>query len=327
VQDHTTANGEEDKMAHARIQIAFADGTAPAQVWEDAIPLSERGQADGERNVANYLMLELRKEISWGDYYQALPDLTEFLGVPKQTFRGLDLQTYFGRRNTLWVWFELSNVLLNAKVLLAQARAYKDLEPATPQNPAETKLLYDVHFLKMEKFDLAVFYLTKVEDLIIRLLFENLGASVVPLDMSRPGWERRLTWEDFKDGLKRRKDNPDIAALTDEEDSVLKSLVAKMRSPHFVRQLVEYRNCIAHRFRPSVDYAELKTPLEDRVGRPLYDAAGKEKGREWAIGTKPVKPDYEFTRLYDSARRTMEHYVDLLRGLKGTPRFGPQALR
>jgi hypothetical protein len=314
-------------MAHARIQVIFADGPAPAQVWEDVVPLPKRGHPEGERNVANYLMLELRKEISWGDYYEQLPDVTALLGLPRQTFRGLDIQTYFDRRNTMWVWFELANVLLNTKVLLAQARAYEDLEPPRNESPADDQLRHNIHILKMEKFDLAAFSLAKVEDLIIRLLFENLGASIVNVDMTQPEWERKLTWENFKEGLKHRSDNPNLAALSEQEYRVLRRLVAMMRSPNFVRRIVEYRNRLAHRMRPSVDYPELKTPLEDRVGRALYGAAGEVTGRAWAVGASPVKPDYEFMNLFDFGRRMMQHYVDLLRQLKAMPRFGPEAIR
>lgn len=74
-------------MAQARIQVVFENGTGQAQVWEDTVQLDRRGEPGGEQKVANHLIIELRKELSWGNYHDSLPDLTGLLGVPKQTFR------------------------------------------------------------------------------------------------------------------------------------------------------------------------------------------------------------------------------------------------
>lgn len=279
--------------------------------------------------TARLQVAELRKELRWPRFHSQLPTMTEFLGGVRQTFRLEDMFTgvYFDRRNTRWIWFELGNTLLQTKVLLAQARAYKSLEPLPKNDPAKNSYLHNLHYNKMDKFNLAVCYLAKTEDLVFRLLFENIGASLVAVDMSEPGWERELTWRNIRRGVSRRarESNPALAQLTDDEYRQMRSILARFRRPLFVRRFLEYRHRLTHRLKPSVDYPELYTYLEDRVGRALYDEEGREKGRSWGIGGRPIEPEFTFAQLYDLATNTLGHYLSLLRELKAMRRFSPEA--
>ncbi len=281
--------------------------------------------------TARLLLAELRKELQWHAFHSELPAVDEFMGGVRQTFRAEDFITgaYFDRQNTHWVWFEIGNTLLEIKVLLAQAKAYKSLEPVKSIDPAGNNYLYNLHFLKMEKFNLAVFYLAKIEDLVFRLLFENLGASLVPVDINEPGWERALTWKNIRVGLgrKARETNSAVAGLTDDEYRRLRRILARFRRPLFVRRFLEYRHRLTHRLKPSVDYAELSTHLENRVGRPLHDEEGREKGRSWGIGGRPTEPEFRFNELYGLAVNALQHYIALLGKLKAIPRFSPEAVR
>ena len=51
----------------------------------------------------------------------------------------------------------------------------------------------------MDAFDLAVHGLAKIEDLFLRLIFENLGGTLVEVDLTQPGWERYLTLDRIMD--------------------------------------------------------------------------------------------------------------------------------
>jgi hypothetical protein len=208
---------------------------------------------------------------------------------------------------------------------LAQARAYKQLEPAHNKDFKKNMLLYNIHHLKMEKFDLAVTYMAKIEDLFVRLLFEGLGASLVEVDMNAPDWERKLTWESFKKGLKNRKGNKHLSALEDKEYEAIRTTTAKLRNPDFVNKFVRYRDSLAHRIRPSVDYPELYTRLQSRAEKVLIDSVTGKKGWELEIGTDSSRPDHDFLVLYDLARKTMKHYISVLGDLRLIPRFKPEA--
>jgi hypothetical protein len=203
----------------------------------------------------------------------------------------------------------------------------------------------------MERFNLAAFYLAKIEDLLVRLIFENVGASLVAIDFSDPDWERQLTWKRLKEGLKKhpasvrnrswrvrlltwtkRKlgqvaGNPHLEAMTEVEYRELTDILAQFRSPQFVQKFVSYRDRLAHRITPSVDYPEMYTYLEDRRGKVHRNPAGEVKSVVWAIGGRPKAAEYSFLELFEFAVSTLRHWVSLLARLKSVARFSPEASR
>lgn len=280
--------------------------------------------------TARLLLAELRKELQWHAFHSELPAVDEFLGDVQQTFRSEDIYTgtYFDRQNTRWVWLEIGSTLLQIKFLLAHARAYKSLEPPRKNDLAKNNYLYNLHYNKMDKFNLAVFYLAKIEDLVFRLLFENLGALLIAdVDITKAGWEKQVNWGKIKAALKDKTSNPALSQLSDSEYTTIRRIVAQFRHPSRIRQFLNYRHRITHRLRPSVDYPELYTYLEDRIGKPILDAEGREKGRSWGIGGRPTKPEFKFNELYGLAVNALQHYIALLRELKAIPRFSPAAVR
>lgn len=63
----------------------------------------------------------------------------------------------------------------------------------------------------MWHFDMAVFRLAKVEDLLLRLLFEGTGAQFVPTE--RKNWDRQLYWDRVRDALKDRASVEKLAGI------------------------------------------------------------------------------------------------------------------
>jgi hypothetical protein len=166
----------------------------------------------------------------------------------------------------------------------------------------------------MWHFDMAVFRLAKVEDLLLRLLFEGTGAQFVP--MERQNWDRQLYWDRVRGALKDRAGVEKLAAMEDEEYDRLLTLIREFRNPRFVQRFVEYRDRMAHRISPSVDYPELYTHLEDRAWNEIRDDQGRVVMRQKGYAGLPNRAEFEFDDLYQIATQTFEHYLEKLRELQ-----------
>jgi hypothetical protein len=338
-------------MVDVTMRIIFADGAAPAQTFEINEQLPEPRDIDSEKRMWEYLARELKKETVFGPHYEALPVISDFLQSANQTFNmnEFSASTYFDRRNTLLTWYEISKAVTKSKFKLAESRAYKEIEQSLAKSDAEREQLYRLHIPKMDCFNLATLNLVRIEDLLLRLLFENLGASLVPVDLKKPNWQRSVKWDKIIDGLKKRRGrsmswwermrdriaqllghsnaNPHLEALTEEEFEAVIRILREFRSPHFTSQYLRYRDRMTHGFMPYVDFAELYFSTEDRVGTPIFDSRGKRKGTKWRISAMSTTPEYEFLGLYESGAKTLAHWLGLLRRLRAMPRFGPAATR
>jgi hypothetical protein len=316
----------EDLLTRVRIRIEFCDVATEPRVYERETELQEAGTLEGEQYLADYLALELGKEVRCGEHHRNLPQVEGIGKFSKQTFAAGDLFSgdYFNRINSRWVWFEIGNTLLEIKHLLSHARAYKQLETPHNEDLRENSLLYNTHFVKMEKFTLAVFLLRKVEDLFLRLVFENLGPALAPdVDITQEGWERNVTWKSIKAGIRQGRQNPTLLSLTDQELEDIRKIMNEFGSPQYAQDVVAYRNRLTHGLMPSVDYRELYTFLENRVGEQIIDATGKKVGTSWGIGGRPTNAEYAFLTLYDCVVKTLQHYVAMLGRLRAIPRFVP----
>lgn len=313
-------------MTRIRMRVEFTDDSAPPRVYEKQVEVEDNGTPEGEKNVADYLALELDKELRWGDFHCALPPVEDIGRISSRTFTLGDFSsgTYFNRVNSGWIWYEIGNTLLEIKTLLAHARAYKEFEPAHKDDPTENNFLFIIHLTKMEKFNLAVILLRKIEDLFLRLVFENLGPSLAPdVDISQPEWEKKLTWNSVKAGIRQGGQNGALSSLTDQEFGEITKVVNEFGGPQYALDIAAYRNRLTHRLMPSVDYPEFSASVENRVGKPIVDPTGKQVGARWAIGGRPTQADYVFLSLYNDAVRTLEHYVVMLHRLRSLPSFAP----
>src|SRR6266568_7822000 len=205
-------------MTKAKIRIAFEqDSTEPLVVERDVefVDLREPG---GREFIAQYLLSQADMESRWNRHYLALPDVAIFAHAIKQSFRLDDFMSgaYEDRINTRLMWVELSHVLLRVKVLLAQSKAYHEQELVESLNPGSEaeNLKWHLHLDKMKSFDLATILLGKVNELTARLVFERLGASLIPnLDSTKPNWEREITWGNIKSGLANKAENPHLVVI------------------------------------------------------------------------------------------------------------------
>lgn len=317
-------------MARVKVSLSFEPESKEPQVFERVIEVGDIREPGGKEFVALHLFSEMVMEPSVHRYFLALPSVDDFLRPVKQTFRSEDLFSgiYEDRINTREMWMEIGNTLLRAKHLLALSRAYHDQERAHSQSGSSEgeNLAWYFHLDKMKHFDLAIVLVGKVSDLTARLVFERLGASLIPnLDRNDPDWERSVTWSGIRGGLEDRARNPCLASLEDSEYKKLQEIFADFLRTDHGTKLWGYRKEFTHRITPSVDRPELYTHLQCREKIPITDTAGQRKGWTKNIGTRPTRAKYTFENLYEDAANTLRHYVSMLERLKAISPFGLEA--
>ncbi len=146
---------------------------------------------------------------------------------------------------------------------------------------------------------MGVIYLAKVHDLILRLVFESFGGTLVAVNRSSPEWERDLKWENIKQGFKERESNPRLKEITDEEYRNLREILAALRGSHVYRIFIRYRNAIAHKAQPIVDCPEFhNAPEVLSEWTTNRDEHGREVSRSRGFGGRQDKPDFTFEDLY-----------------------------
>ena len=314
----------------AKVRISFDEDSDEPLVIEREFKFVDLRKPGGREFVAFNLLSKAAVETRWGPHYLDLPDVSKFARPISQSFGMSDLATglYEDRVNTRLMWSELSHVLLRVKVLLARSKAYRDEELTdsfSSESEAES-LRWHLHLDKMENFDLATIMLGKVNELTARLVFERLGASLIPgLDFAKSDWEREITWKNIQKGLSNRAGNSYLMSIPDMEYGEIQKIFEEFLDSEHGRRGWAYRVELVHRITPSVDHPNLYTHLEDREKRPIVDENGKIKGWSKYIGSAPTKADYSFEELYADAVETFTHYFSLLERLKAIPRFSPEA--
>jgi hypothetical protein len=291
-----------------------------------AYELPEGGTPDRDLQwFSYYLSTEAQVESRWGDFLNKLPDPNGLCSGGSTTITttlGPNFGTYYDASNKNWAWLEICNLLSSARIYLARSRAYKEFEPKHSGNPGkENQVLYMIHLRKMDEFHLAVKNIKKLEDMILRLIFEALGASLEGIDTSQDEWEYQLTLKRIKDGLKQRDTNEKLKNMPDDEYNELRSIRSAMShgANERLNRFWQYRHALEHRIPLSVDYVELYVALEDRPV-PMIEA-GKVVGRQGFIGSRPINPDWRFEELHDITVAVYDHYLKLLKRLNELPTF------
>jgi uncharacterized protein YozE (UPF0346 family) len=300
-----------------KMHLEFLSAASDSQSFTDYVSDERRSSDQSKESLAREMFAELRKSVSFADHWQALPDVGDLLESASSTTRPSDAMAFIDIFNVPALWLEISNTFTNLRYVLAQAKAYKDLEPPNSM-PSSNRLCAYLHFEKMYRLNLAVFELVKIQDLVVRLLHESFSGKLISVDYDNEDWEKKLTLKDAKTGLKALAEN---GQLTDQEyQAILDALEHPSKSPH-QEMVVRYRNRLTHRIRPSVDYPELYTDLQDRAGQMIKDASGKQTGRVWSIRGRSTKPDFLFSDLYTALAHYMSHVADMLKALKRIPRL------
>ena len=171
----------------------------------------------------------------------------------------------------------------------------------------------------MYMLNLAVFQLAKIQDLAARLLQESFSGELIAVDYKDDEWDRKITMGNAKQGLAALVQKGKLT--TQEQQIILDALAIPSKSPH-EGTVINYRNRMTHRVRPSVDYPELFSDFQDRAGQLFIDpATGKEKGKMHPITGGKSKPRFLFADLYVALSDYMGYVANMLEALKAIPRL------
>jgi|GEM_PF-2648244 len=310
-------------MPEYKVRLELSRSGHPAEVREAQITSDFEPKSGSLDPLAIELTAEFQKAIRFHEYLREVPDSEiPFVDARPITFDMTDrISKWHDASNTQSLWLEIHNHFADIRVQLAQARAYKSLEPKEDRsNPDSEETRYYCHFAKMRHLNLAVFGLLKIQDLVVRLLFENFGATLIRVDQTDEDWERELTFKKAKKGLLVEVDSGKL--VRSDYDQIVTALnLIETKSPERDK-VIAYRNRLVHRLRPSVDYAQLFTPVEDRLGEKVVDANGNETGRRYGMGKMPTQPEYDFSDLYSALLDYLKHVIEMLTRLKNIPRLG-----
>jgi hypothetical protein len=297
-----------------KMDLSFTSEAEPRSFTDSLI--HERDSSDeGKTNLALLLFAELRKEVFFSECLANLPSVRDLLQSPAGGRRSGDPLAFIDLFNVPGLWLEIDNTFTDLRNLLAQAKTYKDLEPHD-SSPVSDSLCAYLHFEKMYRLDLAVFQIVKIQDLAVRLLHENFSGHLISVHYDEEGWEKDLRLSDAKKGLKRLAENGELGQA--DCQAILAALDTPSKSTH-QGTLVKYRNRIAHGIRPSVDYPELYTHLQDRAGKVIKDPSGNERARVYSIGADRTRPDFLFVDLFIALSDYMKHVAEMLHALKRIP--------
>ncbi|SRR5260370_15015006 len=253
------------------MHLEFAPEAGTPSSFTCSISHNREASQDGRENLAREMFAELQKAVSYSDHWKSLPDVGDLLQSPASAAAPSDPMAFIDLFNKTAVWLEISNTFTDLRHVLAQAKAYKDLEPPNTK-PTTDSLCAHLHFEKMYRLNLGVFQLVKIQDLIVRLLHESFSGKLITVDFDDEDWEKTLRLKDAKKGLKAFADNGNLS--NKDYQAILAALDLPSKSP-YQDTVIRYRNRLTHRIRPSVDYAELFTDLQDRAGQVMKDASGK----------------------------------------------------
>jgi hypothetical protein len=260
------------------------------------------------------LACDLAADLRTADIRSGLPSPSHLAQPSKQPRTPFGPMDMINPWNADGIWLEIYNSYLHVAHNLALAKAYKDAEP----NGVPIETWYYCHAKKMAALHLAVFVLAKLQDLVVRLLFESIGESLISVDQNDPEWERQLTTKNLRNGLARLHSSGD---LTHEEYTLIMAAIDTPTKAVRGKLVVEYRNRVAHRLVPSVDHPELSPVLQDRVGKPVYDEHGNISGTVWPFRIKSANPEFVFDELYDAIVEYLSAVISMLEQLKALPRF------
>lgn len=337
-------------MGKIQLTLAAKGNAIVNKDQEFEIDLPEAADLDYAANWLMYwLSTELKVENIWQDYLNRLPN-PKSIEVEEIKVRTTLSSKYYDDMNAAMAWLETYNQLLAARTHLARARAYKTIEAEYDGNQ-----MHAIHERKMTEFHHAVRNIKKIEDMMIRLVFESLGASLKDVkrqsqpffltwiskvlrflkvnsnldadlpfevvDRSRDEWERNLSLDKVKPALKQRGINDRLKNMDDAEYIELRSIVGALnhRANQKLWDFWQYRHKLEHRLPQSVDYAYLYLSFEDRP-QPLL-VNGKRVGLIGYIGSTPINSDWTFTDLYETTVAVYKYYLNLLERLDKLPTF------
>jgi hypothetical protein len=296
-------------MRRVALTVTFSDPDGAARTASEEIEARFAPDQAHEQRIARILLAELKVTAGPQDLPKHGAAARRWSDFGKTS---IDFTNYFNIQNSQAVWFELTNLVMGVEGHLSLAKAFKAVEPprepSFDDNSALNELFY-VHSRKMSSLNQAVQDLIKVQDLVNRLLHESLGGDFV--DTTKDDWERSLTRKKVKEGLELKRSAGELAQP--DFDAISEALEIPKRTPKGEIAQV-YRNRLAHRIRPSVDYSTFYSYLEPRASAEVRDAQGNLIGMNISIKSRPPI-EYRFQDLHAAFSEYLDAIVTMLEKL------------
>ena len=312
-------------MKKLTIDISFSDPHIEQKGYTESLDVQDDLNGSGWDYLARHMFRESRMDVLYRTHRKQLPKFEGFSDAndwsPSQAAIS-DLSRWAAHTNTAETWLQIQNAFFEAAHLLAQSHAYKDLEGV--EKDEEQQLL--LHIIKMQFFNSAAYFISKIEDLFLLLLFVNSECSLIPtVDVRKKDWPKEIRRGVIHKALKLRKSelccgrfrrtNPYLNHLADDEYRTVRSVFKKLGSANSVRTIRDYRNAVAHRGLPAVD-------------RPSFSPAFKfperhGSGISLGVGGRAAV-EYNFVDIYKNAVTALKHCETQLRRIKAIPILTPR---
>jgi hypothetical protein len=294
------------------VQVEKADGTVVAKSQTVAYASSKDRSALALSLGVN-TAFDLEAQLRFEDIFATMPQPPDFAIQSKQIRSPQNHQDLINAMNADGMWMEIHNSFTAAVFELALAKAYKNSEP-----PGTAKEYFYCHDQKVARLNRAIFFLYKIQDLIVRLMYESLGDSLIAVDQSKKLWEKDLTMEALKDGFKRLRKNGVLSQV--DHDAIAKP-IHTLRGLAAWHTVEDYRHRAVHRIMPSVDHQELSPIFQNRIGKPVTHPLTGKPGRVYSIRVQHLKPDFTFDEIYKPALAYLKGARAALLKLKALPQF------
>ena len=275
---------------------------------EYTVECVERPGLDSEEYDSRYTIDLIRAAAERHEYLSDFQQPSPLSSV-SATFYWQNPKQAIRLNNVNELWQEVHTLLLGARLNFATARMLKRLEDEHSEaTNTDAHARFELHLDKMERFHLAVFEMARVEDLIVRMMYEFFGDGFIDVDETKDGWEKKLTWDNMKEELNKRgkpDKNPHqgVEAMDDTEYQKLMEVIRRYRSPE-VLELVRYRDIRTHRVAPSVDHPELAVEV--------FAAGALTAGTPTRILMTRRNAEYQFLDLYSHAKKVYAHLLRML---------------
>ena len=262
-------------MPQITVKVLIRGDGGQTEEYRHSIQVEKECTEKGGEAFASELFEYVGAELTWHKRREELRPIEDLLACPEQILQEL-LPAAMSNMNRQELWREIRNTLYDIVHSLAQAKAYKDIEPQVAPEQC-----YSAHSRKTAHLNIAALYLAKIQDLAVRLLFESFGGTAfIPVNTLDEDWERALTMTNAHKALRRLRAESTLDAA--EFEAIVNALNEPSKSCN-KEVVVRYRNCVAHRVRPSVDHWELSPVLQNREGTAILDDNGNQNGVSWAF--------------------------------------------
>jgi hypothetical protein len=293
------------EMTKLKVSITNESGRLTSEYTIECV---DRQGLDSEKYDSRYTIDLIRAAAERHEYLSDFPEPPPLSSV-STTFYLDNFKRAVHLNNVNELWQEVYSLLLGARLNFATARMLKRLEDEhSSATDEDVNARFELHLDKMERFHLAVFEMARIEDLIVRIVYEFLGDQFIDVDETKDGWEKKLTWDRMKEELNKKgksKQNPHPAleAMDERAYQELVSVIRRYRTPE-VLELIRYRDIKTHRATPSVDHPELAVEVSS--------LGALAAGSRAPLLAARMRAEYQFLELYGIAKKVYAHLLRML---------------